>query len=117
MSRRTDRIAALIQSELGELILKKLKDPRVGFVTVTRVDIPPDLKLAHVYYSVMGGKKEKTEAGRGLEHASGYLQHEIASALKLRFTPKLAFHLDESLEESLRIQKILQDLQREKASQ
>ena len=113
MSRRTDRVAALIRIELGELILQKLKDPRIGFVTITRVDVTLDLKLAKVYYSVMGQEKEKADAGRALEHARGFLQHEIAEALKLRFTPKLSFYLDESLEESLRIQKILQDLKQE----
>lgn len=113
MSRRTDRIASLIRAELGELVLRKLKDPRIGFVTITRVEITPDLKLAQVFFSVLGQEKEKVEAGQALEHAAGFLQHAIAVALKLRFTPKLTFHLDESLEESLRIQEILQKLKRE----
>jgi ribosome-binding factor A len=99
---------------LGELVLKKLKDPRIGFVTVTRVKITPDLKEARVYYSVLGKEKEKREAGLALEHAAGFLQHEIAVALKLRFTPKLAFALDESLEESMRIEKILSELHEKK---
>ena len=114
MSRRTDRVASLIQSELGELVLRRLKDPRVSLVSITRVDITPDLKLARVFYSVLGESKQKEEAGRGLEHAAGFLQHGIAVALKLRFTPKLTFHLDESLEESLRIHQILQKLEKEK---
>jgi ribosome-binding factor A len=113
MSRRTNRVAALIQTELGELVLRKLKDPRVGFVTITGVSITPDLKLAHVYYSVLGGEKEKVGAGRALERAAGFLQHGIAVALKLRFTPKLSFHLDESLEESLRIEQIIHNLEQE----
>lgn len=100
---------SLIQIELGEVILKKLKDPRIGFVTLTGVRVTPDLKSARVYYSVLGKEKEKAEARMGLEHARGFLQHEIAEALKLRFTPKLDFHLDESLEESFRIDQILQD--------
>ena len=112
MSRRTERIESLIQMELAELVLRKLKDPRVGFVTITRDRVTADLKLARVYYSVLGQEKEKLEAGRALEHARGFLQHEIAEALKLRFTPKLSFHLDESLEESLRIEQILHDLHR-----
>lgn len=113
MTRRTERVASLIQSELGELVLKRLKDPRIGMVTITRVEITPDLKLAHVYYSVYGKDKEKEEAGRALEHAAGFLQRKIADALKFRFTPKLVFRLDDSLEESIRIQKILEDLRRE----
>ena len=113
MSRRTERMESLIQVELGELILKRIKDPRVGFVTITGVEVTPDLKSARVYYSVLGKEREKAEAGIGLEHARGFLQHGIAEALKLRLTPKLSFHLDESLEEGFRIDQILQDLNRE----
>ena len=113
MSRRTERMDSLIQAELAELILKKLKDPRVGFVTVTNVKTSPDLKEARAYYSVLGQAKEKSAAGAGLEHARGFLQHEIAEALKLRFTPKLIFHLDESVEEGFRIDQILNDWHRE----
>lgn len=114
MTRRTEKVASLIQSELGDLVLRRLKDPRIGMVTITHVDIAPDLKLAHVYYSVFGKEKEKKEAGLALAHAAGFLQREIAVALKLRFTPKLDFHLDDSLEESLRIQKVLEELRQEK---
>lgn len=113
MSRRTDRMASLVQTELGELILKKLKDPRIGFVTLTEVDMTPDLKLARVYYSVMGSEKEKKETQKALEHSTGYLQHEIAAALKLRFTPKLEFCLDESLDRGIQIERILSDLRKE----
>ena len=118
MSRRTERIASLIQAELSEVVLKKLKDPRIGFVTLTGVDVTPDLKFAQVYYSVLEPeKKGKAETQRALERARGFLQHEIAEALKLRFTPKLTFHLDESLEEGMRIERILNDLDRKNGSE
>ena len=116
MSRRTERITSLIQTELSEVVLKKLKDPRIGFVTLTGVDVTPDLKFAQVYYSVLGKENEKKETQRALERASGFLQHEIAEALKLRFTPKLSFHLDESLEEGMRIERILKEIHRENDS-
>lgn len=114
MSRRTERIASLIQTELSEVVLKKLKDPRIGFITLTGVDMTPDLKLARVYYSVLGKEKEKGQTQQALERAAGFLQHEIAEALKLRFTPKLTFHLDESLDEGMRIERILNELHHEK---
>ncbi len=114
MSRRTERVEALIQIELAELLLKKLKDPRIGFVTVTGVGVTPDLKSARVYFSVLGDAKAKAEAQDGLEHAAGFLQHQIADALKLRFTPKLTFHLDESVEEGLRIDRIIGNLHQKK---
>ena len=113
MSRRTERIAALIQSVLGELLQRKLKDPRLGFVTVTGVDLTPDLKLARVFYTVLEKEKEKESTQRALEHSAGFLQHEIAEELKLRFTPKLSFHFDVAFEEGMRIEKILGELHQE----
>lgn len=113
MSRRTERMASLIQTELGELTLKKLKDPRIGFVTVTGVEVTPDLKLAKVYYSVMGDKGKRGGTQRALEHSAGFLQREIAVALKLRYTPKLSFHLDESLDRGMQIEQILRKLKEE----
>ena len=110
MSRRTEKVSSLIQIELGDRVQRKLKDPRVGFVTITHVDTAPDLKSARVYYSVLGQAKEKREAGEGLRHAAGFLQREIAVALKFRFTPKLTFHLDDTVEESLRIEKIIHEI-------
>ena len=107
-------MGSLIQSELSEAVLRKLKDPRIGFVTLTGVDVAPDLKQARIYYSVLGSDKEKNQTQAALDHASGFLQHEIAVALKLRFTPKLTFHLDESIEEGQRIESILNELNADK---
>lgn len=115
MSRRTERIGSLVQIELGTSLLRKTKDPRLGFVTVTDVEMTDDLKFARVYYSAMNQDKQETQ--RALEHAAGYLQHEIAVALKLRFTPKLSFHLDESLDQGLRIERILEQLKKERGNE
>ena len=116
MSRRTDRMASLFQIELSEIVLRRLKDPRIGFVTLTGVDVAPDLKSARVYYSVLGEGKQKMDTQAALEHAAGFLQHEIADSLKLRFTPKFSFHLDESAERGERIERILHELNAEKES-
>lgn len=110
MSRRTERMAALIQIELSKIVLRKLKDPRIGFLTVTGADVAPDLKSARVYYSVFGDVEQKKNTQATLDHAAGFLQHEIAQSLKLRFTPKLTFHLDESAEQGERIDRILREL-------
>lgn len=115
MSRRTERIGSLVQIELGTLLLRKTKDPRLGFVTVTDVEMTDDLKFARVYYRAMNQDKQETQ--RALEHAAGYLQHEIAVALKLRFTPKLSFHWDESLDQGLRIERILEQLKKERGDE
>ena len=114
-SRRTDRVAHLIQMELGRLILTKVKDPRLGFVTVTHVDISADLKSARVFYSVMGGPKVKDATRLALENAAGFLQREIASVIRLRYTPKLVFRLDDSLDQSMEIDRLIRDVQKEKS--
>lgn len=112
MTRRTERVAALIRSVLGEILQKKLKDPGLGFVTVSAVDVAPDLKTAKVYYTILNKAKPQLQATqKALERAAGFMQHGIAEELKLRFTPKLAFHLDESYEEGMRIESILEGLQ------
>lgn len=111
-ARRIDRVGALIQAELGRLILMKLKDPRLGFVTVTHVDITPDLKSARVFYSVLGNEKVKKDSQLALEHASGFLQKEIAMVLKLRYTPKLRFLFDDSIDRGLEIDRVLHDIEK-----
>src|SRR3990167_11456116 len=101
--RRIDRMGHLIQMELSQSILTKLKDPRLGFVTITHVTITPDMKEASVFFSVMGDEKKKEESKIALEHAKGFLQREIATHLHLRFAPKLNFQYDDSLDRSFEI--------------
>ncbi len=113
MSRRTERIAALIQAVLGEIFQRKLKDPGLGFVTLTGVDVAPDLKSAKVYYSVLAKGKAQQVTQKALERAAGFMQHEIAEELKLRYTPKLTFHFDESYETGMKIESILEGLHSE----
>lgn len=108
--KRTDRIGELVREELGRLVLTRLKDPRLGFVTITSVRMSPDLREALVLYSVIGTDEDRLKTQEALESARGWLQHEIAGCLKLRLTPKLRFKLDHSLEHSLRIESILREL-------
>lgn len=111
--RRLDRVGSLIQMELSKLLLMRMRDPRLGFVTVTHVDVAADLKTANVFYSVMGDEKAKKDTQIALEKAAGFLQKEIARTLILRFTPKLTFKLDRSLDEGMKIDKIIRDIQKE----
>lgn len=96
--------------EISQLILLKIKDPRLGFVTVTHVDVSPDLKSACVFYSVLGTEEAKRNTQMVLEKSAGFLQREIGGVLKMRNTPRLIFRLDASLEKGLEIDKILKDL-------
>ena len=110
---RSDRVGHLIQMELGQILLHRMKDPRMGFITVTHVGMAADLKSARVFYSVLGDGKIKASTQTALEKATGFLQHEIGEALKLRYTPKLTFALDESYDKGMEIDRVLYDLKKE----
>ena len=92
------------------MIQRQVRDPRLGFVTVTDVEVTPDLRLAHIYVSVMGGDDEVKQALAGLKSATGFFRHELSGALSLRFTPELSFRLDKSLEQGLHIDQLLDSL-------
>ena len=108
--KRSERVAELIKHELASVFTKGLKDPRVGFVTVTTVEVSDDLRYARVFYTVLGKEAEQEETAKGLEAAKGYLQHDLAVTLKLRFTPHLSFILDSSMEEGMKIDSIIRKI-------
>ncbi len=110
LAKRKDRISVLIKQELGIAITQEMSDPRVGFLTVTHVDLSDDAKYAKVYYRVMGGEGAQSETQKGLEKARGFLQHKLAETLKLRFTPHLTFIFDESLDEGMKVDEIIKKL-------
>lgn len=109
---RAERLAARIQATLAETLGRRVKDPRVGFVTVTGVIVSPDGTHATVRVSVMGGDEEKTRAMEGLASARGYLRSRLARVLELRATPELDFVLDRGLEHARRIDELLDNLGR-----
>jgi ribosome-binding factor A len=111
--KRSERIGELVKEELGRLLVTKLKDPRLGFVTITSVRMTPDLREALVLYSVIGSDAVRESTQAALESARGFLQHELADLLKLRLTPRLRFKVDHSLEHSLRIESIIRKLHEE----
>ena len=108
--RRPERLAALIQESIAGALTTVVKDPRVGFVTVTAVTLSPDATHAVVRVSVMGTDEEKVRALEGLESARGFLRTRLAHSLSLRTTPELRFELDRGLEHAQRINRILADL-------
>jgi len=110
---RSERVASLVQEALAEALNSKIKDPRVGFVTVTSVTVSRDNSHATVRVSVLGDEHDKAEALDGLESASGYLRSMLAHALSLRTTPELHFVLDRGIEHAARMNRILNDLKTE----
>ena len=107
---RANRVAEQMKKELGEILAMKIKDPRVGFVTVTDVEVTGDLQQATIYISVLGTDKEKQDTLLGLTKAKGFIRSEIGKRIRLRKTPELHFEIDEALEYGNRIESILRDL-------
>jgi len=106
---RMRRINEVIREVLGAAIATDLKDPRIGFVTVTGVDTSPDLRAARVYVSVLGSEQERERTLEGLSSSHGFLQSRINDELRIKRTPTLTFHYDESVERGTRISKLLDD--------
>jgi ribosome-binding factor A len=107
---RANRVAEQMKKELGEIISQKLKDPRVGFVTVTDVEVTGDLQEATIFISVLGTDQEKEDSLLGLTKAKGFIRSEIGKRIRLRKVPEIEFEYDEALEYGNRIETILRDL-------
>ncbi|MCZ7646787.1 MAG: 30S ribosome-binding factor RbfA [Planctomycetota bacterium] len=103
MSVRTERLKEVIRARASELILYELNDPRIGFCTVTKVDLAKDLSYARIHVSVLGDEAHKRNTMRALQSSRGLIQREVAQALKTRTTPHVELQLDESIERSFRI--------------
>jgi ribosome-binding factor A len=110
VSRRTERLAEEIREEVALLIASELKDPRIGFVTVTRVEVTPDLRTARIYVGVLGTEKQRTTSLAGLKQGAGFLRRALGRTLRLRYTPELLFQYDEGLEASDRVAKLLAEI-------
>ena len=108
-SGRMRRVDEAVRAVLSGAIAKDLKDPRVGFVTVTAVKTSPDLRHARVYVSVLGDEQQRADSLDGLRSAHGVLQRAIASELSLKHTPTLTFEYDESVDRGMRITQLLDE--------
>jgi ribosome-binding factor A len=106
---RMRRVNEAIREILGDAITTELKDPRIGFVTVTDVDTSPDLRAARVYVSVLGSPEEREDSLAGLRSSHGFLQGKIASDMRMKRTPTLTFEYDESVSRGDRITRLLED--------
>jgi ribosome-binding factor A len=107
---RPERVADLLRAELAVLLSRDVHDPGIGFVTLTRVHISPDLQLARVYYTALGDEATRTRSARALERAAPFLRRQIGSRLRLKRVPELKFHYDESIAGQDRIERLLHDI-------
>jgi len=107
---RMRRVDEAVREVLGDALAKELKDPRIGFVTVTDVKTSPDLRHARVYVSVLGTAEEQTDTIAGLKSAHGFLQRKLAAELRMKNTPELDFFLDETAETGARIDQLIEEV-------
>ena len=110
---RIEKIQELTKQEISKIILQELKDPRIGFVTVTQVEVSRDLSLAKVYISIMGSEEQIEGSWKGLQSSLGFIRREVGHRIRLRITPELRFVLDKSLDYSDHIQKLLLQIERD----
>ena len=114
MSRRSERVAEAIRREASLLMEHQLKDPRIGFITITKATITEDLRNAVIYYSVLGEEKAKKLAKKGLASALPFIKNKIAGILKLRYAPDIKFKVDDALDYVARIEDVLKKIKEEK---
>jgi ribosome-binding factor A len=110
MKRRTNRIGDLVRAELSDLLLRHVQDPRIKLVSLTSVEVSPDMRRALIRVSALGTEEQRQEAMDGLQHARGFLRTELSRRLRTRVTPELVFELDRGAEHSQRISDLLESL-------
>lgn len=108
---RHDKVTQAIKKEISSIIHDELKDPRLGFVTITRIEMTADLRYAKVFFSVLGKEEEQKKTKEALDSALGYIRRLIAQRIRLRFTPEIMFKEDRSIEYSIQIEKLLNELE------
>lgn len=113
MTRRVERVQEFLKTELSQIIQHELKDPRIGFVSITDVEATDDLRHARVFVSVLGDDDAKAQTMAGLQSAQGFIRGEIAKRMRTRYTPEIAFKLDQSIERGTRLMSLIRDVTKE----
>jgi ribosome-binding factor A len=113
-SQRPTRVGDQIREEVADLLAREVHDPGIGFVTITHVNVTPDLQQARVYYTTMGDEAARRQSRKALERAAPFLRRHLGRRLRLRRVPELQFFFDESIERHDRIERILQEIQSER---
>jgi ribosome-binding factor A len=115
-NRRSQRVASQIKTEISWLIEHKLRDPHKGFITITRVRLSPDLKIASIYFSVLGNDQERESSGEALKRAKSFLRHELGIRIQLRVVPELRFFYDDSLDYADKISTLLKKISKDESN-
>ena len=116
-STRPSRVGDQLRAEIADLLAREVHDPGIGFLTITHVNVSPDLQVARVYYTTLGDQKARRDTARALGRATPFLRRQIGSRLRLKRVPLLEFFFDESIERGDRIERILNDISAERAAE
>lgn len=114
MGIRSDKVRTQLKREISRILQEDLKDPRIGFITVTRIELTGDLRYAKVYFSILGDDANKEVGVEGIQSAAGYIRKLIGERLKLKYVPELSFKLDNSIEYSINLEKTFERLRNER---
>ena len=112
--KRSEKVADLIQREISHMLVRTVKDPRIGFVTITRVEVSDDCRSAKVYFSVAGTLEERERSMEGLDSAKGYVRRELGRRIRLRYTPDIMFQFDPSIEYAIHIGEVIEQLKQDR---
>lgn len=110
MTRRTQQVGEMLRAELDDIIRKEVKDPRIGFFSITRVEVPTDLRSARVYISVLGSDEEREKTVEALRQAAGFIRFNLKPRLRMRQIPELDFRDDRSMEYAQEISEVLAEV-------
>jgi len=114
MGIRSERVEGQLKKEISKILQEDLKDPRIGFVTITRIDLTPNLRYVKVYYSIFGDEDAKKASLKGIKSAAGFIRKLIAKRINMRYVPELSFRLDDSIEYSIKLEKTFERLKHER---
>lgn len=113
MGLRADRVKKILRIEISRILQEDLRDPRIGFATVMRIDLTGDLRYAKIYFSIMGDEAHQESSIEGIKSASGYIRRLVGERLKLKYVPELSFKLDRSIEYGVNLEKTFERLKNE----
>lgn len=113
MGIRSDRVQVQMKREISRILQEELKDPRIGFATITRIDLTGDLRHAKVYFSILGDETSQKAGEAGIQSAAGFIRRLVGERLKLKYVPELSFKLDRSIEYSIGLEKTFERIHNE----
>jgi len=108
--KRADRVSDLLKKEISQMLLREVKDPHIGFITITGVEVSRDLHIAKIFYTILGDEKQISESGQALNRASHFIKKQLGKRLRMRYIPDILFKYDHSLEYGTKIDDILAHL-------